>query len=142
MDLNRIRAFEAKHYSTMLGIPWIAHSANVSVLSESDTLQNWLCNFGELKRWKYFGHIKRHSEKPTLEGIEAGKEAEASHSKDGRKTSQMSSEHRQRQAEQLEKDIDFAKKFGQRRPEQDMQIEEEVGGITWHRCCCSACKRQ
>ena len=66
------------------------------------------------KNLKYFGHIKRHNglKDTILEGIVAGKEAEASHDKDGGRTPQMSSEWQQQLVEHLEKYINFIKRFG------------------------------
>ena len=91
LDTKRINAFEMKCYRKILRIPWIAHRTNCSILNELHLPTNWLYNFVRRQKLKYFGHVTRHNglEKTILQGMVAGKEAEESRDKDGRKTSQI-----------------------------------------------------
>ena len=103
-------------FESTLRIPWtprMAHRTNISVSSVYIyiyILQNWLCFCPATLRgtldWKI-----QYWNKGTPDN-------------DGRNLSQMSSERRQWLLEELEKDFHFAKRFGQQRPERDMQIED------------------
>ena len=80
-----------KCYRKILRIPLIAHRTNSLILSELHLPTNWLYNFARCQKLKYFGHVTRHNglEKTLMQGMVAGKEAEESQDRDGRKTSQI-----------------------------------------------------
>ena len=70
---------------------WIGHRTNYSLLNELHLPMNRLHHFGRRQKLKYFGQVNRRNglSKTIMQGMVAGKEAEESQDKDGRKTSHI-----------------------------------------------------